>query len=112
MTEKYHNWRSHETWAAAEGLGAERRSARHIREIVQTSEAAAAERGCGQQWLLADWLKEWVEREAPNMTSNVYNELLQAALARVDWHEVAGHLLDTSEPVLGHGESERGECPV
>jgi hypothetical protein len=99
MTEKYHNWRTYETWAAAEGVGSERCLARHVREIVQKSNVAAAELGCMQQWLVADWLKEWIEREAPDIMPNLYNELLQAALERVDWYEVAGYILGTGEDV-------------
>ena len=110
ITEKYHNWRSHETWAAAEGLGAERRSDGHVREIVQKSKAAAEERGCTQQWLMADWLKEWIERDAPDIMPNLYSELLQAALARVDWHEVAGYILDTGEDVPSRIQPEQSDC--
>jgi len=110
MTEKYHNWRSHETWAAAEGLGAERRWARHIREIARKSKAAAVERGCGQQWLMADWLKEWIERDAPDFMPNLYSALLQAALARVDWHEVAAYILDTGEDVPSRVQAEQSDC--
>jgi hypothetical protein len=109
-TEKYHNWRSHETWAVAEGLGAERRSASHVREIVRKSKAAAAERGCGQQWLMADWLKEWIERDAPDIVPNLYSGLLEAALARVDWHEVAGYILDTGEDVPSRVQVEQNDC--
>jgi len=74
--------------------------------------SGAADPGWAQQWLLADWLKEWIEREAPRMTGNVYKGLLHAALARVDWHEVAGRILEGCETPLGDGQPERGECPV
>jgi len=108
-TEKYHDWRSHETWAAAEGLGAERRSDRHVREIVQKSKAAAAERGCTQQSLMADWLKEWIERDALYITPNLYSELLQAALERVDWYEVAEYILDTGQDVPSRVQPEQSD---
>lgn len=103
---------NYETWAASEGIGVGSRAARHLRELVEKSGRGAAEWGCAQQWLLADGLKEWIEGEAPNMMPNVYNELLHAALARVDWHEVAAHVLETRESVLGAARCEPGECPV
>jgi hypothetical protein len=103
---------NYETWAASDGVGVGRRAARHLRELGQKAGRGAVERGCGQEWLLADWLKEWVEREAPSIMPNIYNELLHAALARVDWHEVAAHILDAREPVLGDGQHERGKCAV
>jgi hypothetical protein len=109
MTEKYQDWQSLETWAAAEGLGAERRSAMHVREIVQKSKAGAAALGCEQQWLMADWLKEWIERDAPEVMPNLYSELLQAALARVDWYEVARYILDTGEDGASRFQPEQSD---
>ena len=103
---------NYETWAASEGLRVGGGWAWHVRELVGKVKRGAVERGCAEQWLLADWLKEWMERDAPKTMPRAYDELLQAALMRIDWHEVAGCILDTGEPVLGQGRSERGECPV
>jgi hypothetical protein len=104
-----HAWPNGETWAAAVGLVAERHSLRHIQELAQKAKAAAFARGCAPQWLLADWLRDWVERGAPEFTRNLYNELLQAALARVDWYDVAAHMLDGGEDVLPHGQTEESD---
>jgi hypothetical protein len=100
----YRDWPNCETWAAALGLVAERRSLRHVQGLAQKARAAAFAGGCAPQWLLADSLRDWVERDAPDFAGSLYNELLQAALARVDWYDVAAHMLDGGEDVPPHGQ--------
>ena len=103
---------NYETLAACEGLWIERSATQHVRELVAKAKVGAAQRSCPGEWLLADWLKEWIEREAPDIKPNVYSELLQAALVRVDWHEVAGHLLNSGEGVHNRVQVERSHCGV
>jgi hypothetical protein len=79
---------------------------------VQKAEVGAGERNCPREWLLADWLKEWIERSAPDIKPNVYSELLQAALVRVDWHEVAEHLLESREGVPKRGGAEQVDSGI
>jgi len=43
--------------------------------------------------LLADWLKEEIHDAAPKEEPSFYGELLDEALAKVDWKQIAEHLL-------------------
>ena len=104
-----HEWPNCESWATAVGLVAERGSLEHVQELAERAKVAAPARGCAPQWLLADWLHDWVEWCAPEITPSLYNELLQAALARVDWYDVAAHILDSDERMLSSGQTEDGE---
>jgi hypothetical protein len=45
--------------------------------------------------LLADWLKEDIADGAPPAEPGVYGDVLTVALARVNWQQIAAHLLDS-----------------
>jgi hypothetical protein len=46
---------------------------------------------------LADALKDWADENRPDLGASVWSDLLGAALADVDWHEVADSLLSDRE---------------
>lgn len=96
---EYNGWSNYETWLVSLWLDNEQPSYRFWRE-----EAARCRRGaphCSQvregtwtveeaaRFNLADRLKEQVTDDSPLREPSMYSDLLGAALAEVDWDEVA-----------------------
>lgn len=92
----YRHWRNRETWAAAVGVTVNPLSCEHVQALMRMA-TAASHGAYAPQWLLAEWLQEWVERNEPGGASPLYDELVEAALARVDWYQIAEHLLGEYE---------------
>jgi hypothetical protein len=72
--------------AAARKEKQEAANYREVRENIWPAEKAALFR-------LADRIKEDVTEGAPELNSGLYSDLLQAALVKVDWEEVAEFFL-------------------
>ncbi len=106
MTDKqtYNGFANYETWAVALWLGNDWASYQQWREIshevwqdmgsvtqkhLTPFEAASIE--------LADRLKAEVEDGVPLTAPSMYTDLLQGALAEVDWYEIAGNLLEEAK---------------
>lgn len=98
-TETYNGWTNYETWAVALWLNSDQTTQLYWREQakqhieraptcqmvldgVRNTEDAA-------KYNLADQLKEEIEGNAPEVFAGAYSDLLRAALAEVDWQEIA-----------------------
>ena len=92
---KYNGWANYETWAVKLWLDNEEPSYRHWTEQAKRwhgeDDAASS---------LAEQLKEEVREAAPLEESSLYTDLLNAALAEVDWSEIAHSYLDELDEEL------------
>lgn len=89
----YNGWENYETWATALWIDNEERSYRYWRIVAAECRGECAEEGCA---VLADRLREAHTAAADEWAcerSGLYCDLLGAALAEVDWLEIAEHLL-------------------
>lgn len=102
---RYNGWTNYETWNVALWMGNEQGSHRAAEEMAQESWDATGEDGTRDERMneaknaIADRLKDEYEEAMVNLldragvTSSVWADLL-AALSEVNWHEIAGNLLD------------------
>jgi hypothetical protein len=114
---EYDGWTNVETWAVARWIDKDDLSRQHWREAAAEAkrEAAncpkAAETTCGvreaSRLLLADWLKEDIMDRLPLSEADIYMDLLNAALAKIRWSELAAKLLaETDDETPGTGADE------
>jgi hypothetical protein len=102
-SKEYDGWTNYETWAVARWIDKDALSRQHWREAAAEArhEAAncskAAEMPCGvgeaSRLLLADWIKEEIMDRLPLSEVDIYMDLLNAALAKIAWCELAAKLL-------------------
>lgn len=94
----YQGWRNRETWTIALCIGADRDEAQRWADTIAELHADPDLGGIGRQFALADRLRAWyddieghevIQRDAPI----VFWDLLQVALDRINWDEIAEHLL-------------------
>lgn len=88
---RYNGWANYETWCVNlwldndEGLQDEKQ--RLVREHCDEDEDGSVT-GC-DTGSAADALKAWVEEMAPDLGGTLWADLLNSALAEVDWYEIA-----------------------
>ena len=99
-------WTNHATWAVAIWLDSDRdrhlywcAQSRKCREDAPRAEAVLqgvtpAEEAA--KYFLSEQLREEIAEDAPGVFKGAYSELLKAALAEVNWDEIADHYLATS----------------
>ena len=102
--ERYNGYANYETWAVALWLSNEEGSDRYWRDVAEQGRRAADRSWQVREaiwpakdapkYLLAERLKEEVSEGAPDLPASLYADLLGAALAEVDWHEVADTFLE------------------
>lgn len=100
-TKTYNGWATYETWAVALWLDNEASSSRYWREQAEECWSAARHSRRVKEWRftraeaarleLAEKLEEVVHEGSPLQEASLYADLLGAALAEVDWYEIAGH---------------------
>lgn len=90
--EKYNGWTNYETWAVTLWLGNEEASYRYWRAEAAHHRQDADEPNMAAN-NLAEQLKDEIEDAAPTDAPSVYSDLLNAALAAVNWYEIAEHWL-------------------
>lgn len=113
---KYNGWTNYETWAVALWIDSERASYECWRQAAAQArrEAPTCRQVADGIWseenaarfLLADWLKEDITDAAPLTEANVYSDLLNAALAEVNWQEIADHWLASLAEEAIHEDDE------
>ncbi len=82
--EQYNGWPNFETWLINTWIDNDRHSYNFWRERSQDT----------LPYELAYDLKNYICDNAPTNNSNMYSDLLSAALSRVDWVEVARHIME------------------
>ena len=100
----YNGWTNYETWAVALWINNEQASYHYWRNEARRHRQQASD--CQQvaegfwtpesaaQYGLADQLKDEFEENAPIEDAGVYADLLDGALAEVNWQEIAAGILD------------------
>jgi hypothetical protein len=86
---KYQGWTNYETWAVALWLNNEEGSYRYWRE--------QAREWCDYEDTtihLVEQLKEELNEAAPELGTTLYADLMNSALERVDWYEIAESFLE------------------
>ncbi len=105
MNEKgYNGWSNYETWNVKLWIDNEEVSYEHWRERAEECRDDADGDLDAARQSLADELESHYDEFAPT-TRGVYADLLNHALGRVDWHEIAANMLDELDPV----EPEEGD---
>lgn len=83
MSAKYQGWANYETWAVALWLNNDQ----GMQEQAMSMAAGHAKDDAGA---VADAIKEWVESDMiPDLGASLAADLLGAAVADVDWYEIA-----------------------
>lgn len=100
---KYNGWTNYETWVVALWIDNEEASYRHWLEKAQEHWDAAPDdsrvtrgfftRPEAARERLAETLKTALTEAAPVIPASCWADLLGAALAEVNWYEIAEHLL-------------------
>lgn len=84
----YQGWRNYETWATALWLSCDEGFDCEIHEYIATLDDTE---NCIVD--LADYIQEFVEELAPDMSACLYMDLMNNALANVDFCEIAENYL-------------------
>jgi len=103
--ERYNGWKNYETWAVALWIDNEQSSythwreqaAEHFKEVTEreSQKAISMDQYRDARSALAWELRGAFEGESPLLDqATLYSDLLTAALERVNWYEVAEHLID------------------
>jgi hypothetical protein len=103
----HEGWTNFETWAVRMGLKKDQASYEHYRELAEIALEDTVESYEGKldattrkeaTGLLAQRVRGEVEAAAPELGGTLYSDLLNAALSRVDWLEIAEDLLADLQP--------------
>ena len=101
MAERYNGWTNYETWNVALWIDNEQGSYSYWRDRARECYKWAVDRGTGLDKTeqakidLADALKEEIEEGNPLADqASFYADILRANLSEVNYHEIAGNLID------------------
>ena len=89
---KYNGWDNYETWAMALWIDNEEPSYRYWRETARDILSQPMKKR-ERLYVLGQRLKDEFEDERPAL-DGVWGDLLGAAMSEVNWHEIAGCILD------------------
>jgi len=101
-TKQYNGWTNYETWVVNVWIDNEEGTYNYWREVAQevSDDLETPTNGMTRMdeavYLLTDRLREHYEENRPELTG-VYADLIGAALAEVNWREIAEHLLENVE---------------
>lgn len=99
----YQGWTNYETWAVALWLDNEEPSYRHWRAVADGMREAGPVpiifdgRTIGHRepsHVLADRLEQAIGDLTPDLGASMWSDLLGRAIGRVNWAEIASHLLE------------------
>ncbi len=106
----YNGWRNVETWRVQLHLANDEQESRHVAAIAKLYNDRKREQGQGlREFLpvrLSDWLRDYVKNATGcdavggNTWEMFSRDVVQAALARVDWEAIATHWLDAARHEL------------
>jgi hypothetical protein len=115
MDTKYNGWTNYETWCVNLWFMNDEETYMHWSDESRRHMTEAPESQRVKQWgysireaarcALAEHLQETIEAEAGLGFATLYTDLLQAALAAVNWHEIAANWLDDFSPESASEES-------
>jgi hypothetical protein len=101
--EKHNGWKNYETWAVALWIDNDKASSDWWRDAARQHgvDAPTCSQVTSGMWTaseasrfnLADQLKAEISNSTPLKEPTMFADLLNAALAEVDWQEIADHLL-------------------
>lgn len=90
MAEQYNGWSNYQTWAVALWLD----NTESTYQLMQEAAQSAADYDVPVDHLAA-YIEEFVEDGNPLANqASMYSDLLVNIIARVDWREIAQHLLE------------------
>jgi len=106
--ETYNGWANFETWIVRLWMSNDRDAYVHWRsrteEVLRESKTKEPVGGALGQ--LADQVRDAIEGQCTIPKANLAADLMNAALSRVDWHEVAEALIDdANEGNVGRGKN-------
>ena len=94
MSEKtFNGWKNRETWVVALWIDCTEADQTHWTEAARTQLGLGASRDRAKVDLSRQ-LEDEITDSNPIVDSNVHADLLNCALANVDWYEIAGHLIE------------------
>jgi hypothetical protein len=114
----HEGWTNFETWAVNLWINNDRGSYEHYRELAEIAledtvesyegklDKTAREEATG---LLAQRVRGEVEAAAPELGGTLYSDLLNAALSKVDWLEIAAAFFEDFEPDETSGEGDQDD---
>ena len=114
----HEGWTNYETWAVNLGLNNDRGSYEHWREQTKIALANTMEVYEGRldattraeaTGLLAQRIRDEVEEAVPELGATLYSDLLNAALSKVDWLEIAEAFFEDLEPDEKSGAGDQDE---
>lgn len=93
INNSYNGWTNYETWVTALWIDNDQSSYNYRRELAkQAKKEHSRKRDCIN--CLAVSLSDWIEELNPlSDKANLFCDLLNAALAEVNWHEIAENFL-------------------
>ena len=86
----YNGWKNYETWATKLWMDCTYGECIYWRESAQElANQHGPESEDKGRYELAEMMKEIYEDSIPDLGTNIYSDLLDYALSRVDWYEIA-----------------------
>ena len=98
-TARYQGWTNRETWCAALWINNDQQTQNHWLEIAKRISSARHTDG---QWILAETLKEALTNQPKELENTMMGDMLQHALAQVDYEEIARDLIATVAEIETH----------
>ncbi|MCC0178420.1 hypothetical protein I4641_15690 [Waterburya agarophytonicola K14] len=90
---KYNGWNNYETWAVALWIDNDYNSYQYRCELVERVKEEYEDEDERENCLTSS-LKGWIEEQNPIAdTSSLFTDLLNSALSKVDWQEIAENFL-------------------
>ena len=93
----YNGWTNKPTWAVALWIdndrGLQQATSEAASDYVRSDEESAKHD-------LSDWLKDYIENDIyPELPASMYSDLLNWALAYVDWDSLAEHYVEAAKEI-------------
>jgi len=105
----YNGWTNYETWVVNLWIDNEQGMQEFFRETAKLIHAETDAYNTGltvaevARFRFADWLKHYYTDEQRPELPGLYGDLLGAALASVNWHEIARHLVEEYREEVTNG---------
>jgi hypothetical protein len=94
-TERYNGWKNRETWCVSLWIDNKRTTYETARRMAEKFRRGGTRAGQESVYPFADALKKWIEDElVPDLGASMASDLLNTALGRVDYDEIAKHILE------------------